>query len=69
MNSNTSLLTLCRKALAIESSHIVGNKKLGGFITQNFTDFKWNEIPVHGDNSLFYIETQPEKEEIDILCY
>ncbi len=69
MDSSTSLLTVCRKALAIESSRVVGNKLIGEFLKETFSDFKWSEVTVHGGNSLFYTETNPQKNKIDILCY
>jgi len=69
MLNSDHLLNKCRAVLSAETSERSGSADFIRILQKQFPDLKWNALPVHGENTVFYCESKPNHSKIDLLCY
>lgn len=69
MFSRAQVLEISQKILGAESSARSGTVSFGNVLMKVFSDLKWKSLPAHGESTVYYMETQPGKREVDLVCY
>ncbi len=69
MYSKAQVLDLSRKILGVESSERSGTVLFGNILNEIFPWVEWSSLPAHGESTVYYTETNPNKKEIDLVCY
>ncbi len=69
MFNKVNILNVSQKILSSESSERSGTVLFGKTLDYVFPELKWKSLPVHGETTTYYIETNPAKKEIDLVCY
>lgn len=67
---NPSLvLEASQKVLKADTSSLAGTQNFISAIQKVFPDISWKALQAHKNQSVYYFETLPEKNSIDLLCY
>lgn len=69
MFKREQILKTCQSVLSVETSERAGSADFGKVLKDSFPFFDWRALPVHGENTVFYFETNPKQKKIDLLCY
>ncbi len=69
MFNKVNVLDISQKILGSESSERSGTVLFGKTLNNVFPKLKWQSLPVHGETTTYYVETNPRKKEIDLVCY
>jgi len=63
------LLNTSRAVLSAETSERSGSADFIKVLQNNFSKLKWQALNVHGENTVFYVESNPEKAIVDLVVY
>ncbi|MGH1468752.1 MAG: M20/M25/M40 family metallo-hydrolase [Bdellovibrionales bacterium] len=69
MFNKASVLDVSQKILGAESSERSGTVLFGKVLEKAFPSLSWKSLPAHGESTVYYVETKPEKKDIDLICY
>ncbi len=69
MFNKASVLEVSQKILGAESSERSGTVLFGDVLKKTFPELNWSSLPTHGESTVYYVETAPDKGDVDLICY